>query len=795
MKQAFPQNNCITNNWNWWSDNTQNNWTFKSAEKNEVDWMGSIWTGPSRNLLSVNRIIMSEDYTPRNGWVLLYKDFGCNGGSDHPYFILHNKYRGKLRLFMLLYNFNFGNGGVATLRWTDGNKTTSLLTHSSGISRANHNYHERTPISSDVSTSASNSYYSDKWFVADFDVAFDHLTPITERDYQLSIDVSAIEKTEVEMTGTLDWITEPYSPNVSSSNIIETTSEGKTVKDYLTDAKKITKNIPSESDLKKVFGDNKQTLVDYQSNTNISFGNSIISERYQLKMEQLSEGSGFSNFLTGVSKYGPVVGQYIDVAIGVFDFLSSKPNAGPQQVVVMPTVTHGSVSLSGTLTTQMPIDIITMGLPGTIQSNDLYKPYYNCPLGVIGLEKEPSLSIRKWTESAIFYSMTKKRDDNSEYVLRTSTGKNNYKSIRIDDDIKIALNALANAEVISVKAALCGRIRGKVSDNTKPAYPFTIADTYKEFYKFPDNYKVSNPYIFKWTKYLDDNFYHLTSIDGDGFAEFSTPFVDIQNFKGVSFTVREETDVYLQIFATLKTNNTEASSSPIVFSAKYMLTEPLAEADNIDTPYPFSQAQLSDLDILDNSSNKTVLNESYISSGTYKNWDISTKGNIVADAKKENVAINAYNKIVLSPGFSATPTGNYSVSIGIIKESMVIPSNYNDISNLVTTYFSDCISSSLKSASLVNENSYATLIKDAENSINPNIYPNPTSGIINIEGLPLNAERMTEIHVFDIMGKVVFSDNTSSTNYRFDLSNQNRGIYMVKLSNGSNFKMFKIIKN
>jgi len=806
IKQVFPQNYCNTYDWNWWNDNTQNNWTFISADQGVVDWMGSIWTGPSRNLLSVNRMIMSEDYTPRNGWLLLYKDFGCNGGLNHPYFLLYNKYRGKLRLFMLLYNLNFGNGGIATLRWTDGYKTTSLLTHGSGLSRVNYTYHSGTPISDDVSTSTtdkiSNSYYSDKWFVADFDVAFDHLTPISASDYQLTIDVSAVENSTVEMSGTLKWITEPYSPNVSSSNIMNNIDDdGNSVRDYLTDARKITKNVPSEGDLKKVFGDNKLTLLDYQSNTNISFGNSIISERYQLTMEQLNQGSDFVDFLTGVSKYASVIGKYIDVAIGIFDFFSSKPNAGPEQVVVMPTVTHGSVSLSGIIRTEIPIDVVTFGLPGTNQTNSIYEPYYNCPLGVIGLEEEPSLSLRKWSEIRNDYCALKKKDDNSYFVMSTCSITDNYKSIRIDDDIKIAINAMANAEVVSIKAALCGRIRKKDTNN-KPIYPLTRDLTNKDFYSFTivnGSYeKLPNPYKYKWTAYINDNYYQLTSIDKDGFAEFSTPFVDIQNFKGVSFTVREETDVYLKIFATLKTNDPDASSAPIVFAAKYMLTEPTTETDNIDSPYPFSRTQLSYLDIPDNSSTKTVLTNSPISSGTYNNWDISTNGNVVADAENGNVTINAYHEIVLSPGFSATPAGNNTISMGIINGSKIIPSNFTDISNLVTTYFSDCNSISLKSTRLENENSYPNLISDAEiqvlNSFIPNIYPNPTEGIVNVGGVPIDANQKSVIQVFDVTGKLVFTDNISSNNYSFDLSSQHRGIYIVKISNGSNFKILKIIK-
>lgn len=801
---TFSQN-CDTDNWNWWSNNSQDNWTFVSADQGTVDWMGSIWTGPSRNLLSINRILMSEDYTPRNGWVLIYKDFGCSGGLNNPYFILYNKYRGKLRLFMLLYNQNFGNGGIATIRWANGNKTTALLTHGPGISRANLNYHKETPISTDVFTSTtdkiSNSFYSDKWFAADFDVAFDHLTPTTASDYQLSIDVSAIENSYVKMSGNLEWITEPYSPNVSSTDIKTGTQEGKPFKDYLTDARKITKNIPSESDLKKIFGDQKNTLLDYQVNTSASLGNTKISERYQFIMEQLEEGDDFTNFLTGISRYAPVVGKYLDVAIGVFDFFSSKPNAGPQQVVVMPTITHGTISLTGTIRTEKGVEPIVIGLPGTNQTNDAYKTYYNCPLGVVGLEKEPQLSIRKWREPRKYYSSLKTRDANSWYVLGTRTTYDNYKSIKIDDDLKIAINAKADVEVVDIKAALCGKIRHRASDS-KPAYWFTTSFTDNDFYSLSinggSNQKLPNLDKYKWTAYLNDNFYQLTSMDKDGFAEFSTPFIDIQNFKGTSFTVREETDVYLKIFVTLKAKDAEVESTPIVFSAKYSLSEPLTEIDNIDKPFPFTVAQIRYLDIQNNSSNITMLTSSNISSGTYKNWSISNDGATLIDAKNGNVALNAYNEVILNPGFSATPAGSYSINISSEDELNIIQNNFTDLSSMVTYYFEDCNTAVNKVAKIENDYNYIGLIKEAQDlrlkEFNPIVFPNPTNGLVNVSKLNGDINSLTNIEVFDSMGKRILLTNTSLDMYTIDLQEQKEGLYIVKVSQSQKQKIFKVIK-
>ncbi len=62
---------------------------------------------------------------------------------------------------------------------------------------------------------------------------------------------------------------------------------------------------------------------------------------------------------------------------------------------------------------------------------------------------------------------------------------------------------------------------------------------------------------------------------------------------------------------------------------------------------------------------------------------------------------------------------------------------------------------------------------------NVNIYPNPTTGIFNIE-LPTNSEN-TEIAVIDITGKIIYETTTKGTNTSIDLSNNPQGVYILKL--------------
>ena len=83
-------------------------------------------------------------------------------------------------------------------------------------------------------------------------------------------------------------------------------------------------------------------------------------------------------------------------------------------------------------------------------------------------------------------------------------------------------------------------------------------------------------------------------------------------------------------------------------------------------------------------------------------------------------------------------------------------------------------------------------INETKNS-NFSIFPNPTIGILNIKFE--NIEKETQIKVLDISEREIISNKISSNTKEFqlDLSNLSKGIYFVKLQNGNDFKVEKIV--
>jgi hypothetical protein len=66
------------------------------------------------------------------------------------------------------------------------------------------------------------------------------------------------------------------------------------------------------------------------------------------------------------------------------------------------------------------------------------------------------------------------------------------------------------------------------------------------------------------------------------------------------------------------------------------------------------------------------------------------------------------------------------------------------------------------------------------------VYPNPTKGIINIEGIDKNSK----VTVKDILGKTIFSAHEN----RIDISQYPTGIYSVEILNNNSLQIFKVSK-
>jgi hypothetical protein len=73
----------------------------------------------------------------------------------------------------------------------------------------------------------------------------------------------------------------------------------------------------------------------------------------------------------------------------------------------------------------------------------------------------------------------------------------------------------------------------------------------------------------------------------------------------------------------------------------------------------------------------------------------------------------------------------------------------------------------------------------------PNIYPNPTKGLISISGIPNN--ELSKVIIFNLLGRKVFETTIHDTENIIDLSYLNKGVYVLQIGKNQSERI-KIIK-
>lgn len=89
-----------------------------------------------------------------------------------------------------------------------------------------------------------------------------------------------------------------------------------------------------------------------------------------------------------------------------------------------------------------------------------------------------------------------------------------------------------------------------------------------------------------------------------------------------------------------------------------------------------------------------------------------------------------------------------------------------------------------------------TGIEDGFASQEVMVYPNPSSGIVNITISNADYDKL-QITVFNVQGKEVFSSTDTNVNgvynKQINLEELSKGVYYIKLSAGANVKIQKLI--
>ncbi|SCD19960.1 hypothetical protein PSM36_1135 [Proteiniphilum saccharofermentans] len=338
-----------------------------------ADWMPtppgqsqipSPWVGQG-SLVSIYGLDVINDRRASDGWELMYNSFDPNasGPLANPYFVLYNKYRGLMRIFLYTTTqfyapSSYLQDGISIIS----NHSTSLLNFIGkeivDVSVApTKSYSQIQPKPSD----GSYPLGSNKWYMMQYELAYDpNLATIPYNQIQLNWSLSSYDVTEVNLgggaTGTINGTI--GSASSTSSNIIsELKNTGEVV------GKGVLAGVGQA-----VINNN---TIDSTGRNHLKLPNNIFK----------ALSTGVNAALSAAS--GNIPGAVIGLLSGVFGGSSSGPTAASFNL-------NADISLKGTLTNagSFPSTPISFWVPGTnIASNAVgYIPLYNKSLGVLNFK-------------------------------------------------------------------------------------------------------------------------------------------------------------------------------------------------------------------------------------------------------------------------------------------------------------------------------------------------------------------------------------------------------------------------
>ncbi len=160
---------------------------------------------------------------------------------------------------------------------------------------------------------------------------------------------------------------------------------------------------------------------------------------------------------------------------------------------------------------------------------------------------------------------------------------------------------------------------------------------------------------------------------------------------------------------------------------------------------------------------------------SFKNYynDRNINGSVSQNNMKSSV-LRANNKISFTPGFVSAPTGYNFLSAKIIPCQ---PNGDSDPCSIYNQYME----------SLRNEREKVNNFKESIN-----VFPNPTEGVITVQWE--TTEAPVDITVINTVGKVIFQQHiTTQEQFKFNLDDQAKGIYFIKVSIGDKTSVEKIV--
>lgn len=339
-----------------------------------VDWMPTPagqsqittpWIG--QGALSCGLDVIN-DHKSKHGWELLYSTFDPNarGPLQNPYFILYNKYRGIMRIFIYLTTqFVATSTYIEDCIAVEGAKTSLL--NFMGDDMIDVSLYKTAYTQLQPKSDGNFPLSTNKWYMMQYELAYDpNTTELTNDLINLRWSLKYYDVQEMNLggqqQGSINGIIGASTSGSNSSliNLFQTAGAGVLAG--------VGKNWVADNTINESTGENSLGLP-----------NAVFKDI----------SSGISKALTtSVSDFPGVVIKFLS---GIFG--GSGVTAVPVNLTMKTTIElTGSITSGGSF----PSSPTALWVPGTDISADAYGfvPYYNKPLGVVNLTAKPSLDLR-----------------------------------------------------------------------------------------------------------------------------------------------------------------------------------------------------------------------------------------------------------------------------------------------------------------------------------------------------------------------------------------------------------------
>ena len=716
LSGQMPRNGDYSS-WDW-EDQSQNNWQrMLDAGEADPEGDGDGWANinppfspTSERTGDIVDVYATQDYTKAKGWELVWAQFD----GIYPYYILYNDHKGTIRTFFYLDGNEVFSNLLASLSFHDTNNPGILASGEEGAWPTDKYLSGDQTGSEDLISVVIPQVDLRTWCSADFPIFLDNNIQNSRYDNK---------KWVFKFYGT-----ENYNISIQGTSITPSGADGQHTMSggsvgsgsFSAQHAKFHKQLKSSSDFLQQMKKSTEKI----NSTSVKF-----LQHYKQAVEGITSLSGIFTTAVGISSGAGAVLGFFKLVSGSFDDQkSAKPSAIIQYI-----------DLEGTMDIQKSLGGNTLKIPGV--NGSTFPPVawnpYNCPTGYFNMKKTPTMNVVKpyekygcLTSGVLYISQI-------DYV---SGYPGKYKKYKMNENLELAVNEIEGMQLIDIHFAIVCKRTGAGNRKYSLTSPFIAQYKHYDIGGSARWHSVPNP-IYK--ELNNDRFIiHKYDEDNDEVI-FGTPYIPMNQFKGITFEVPEDTDVKIRVMAKFASSHYE---KPVIFQAdyKYDINE-----ENPDMNKVFCNNEQTNFLYDDYYEAEPYLS---LASGTYNSF-------------------YSAQTVELLPDF----TGEHNF---IAEAADIYPTNGNTV---IQTIDYNCVHSQsngrIAQAREEEPETESELINSLHETIS--VYPNPTSGFIHVESSL--EEPLERIQVYDLHGKLIDDKIVDENRTEFDISSELPGVYMLNM--------------